>query len=191
MSVTIDGRGRLSLALRERARLGVQAGEVGRLVVGVEPARVREDPDRAAGEIFVLQADDGVAAAERGAVGGEADDRDQAWPVLADDALELPRARAQLGVGQLGGRARRPRSDVRDADAVREQLGVLVRAQAPQREARRVQRRPETVARSREVVAGLRGVQRRVDADEQDLKARPDDRAELAQPASSISSSFS
>ena len=38
------------------ARLGVEAGEVGGLVVGVEAAGVREDPDRAAAERLRLQA---------------------------------------------------------------------------------------------------------------------------------------
>jgi hypothetical protein len=64
---------------------------------------------------------------------------------------------------------------------VLEQLGVLVRAQPPRREAGGVQRRPEAVARPREVMADLGGAQRRVDPDEEDPQAGSDDRAERAQ----------
>jgi hypothetical protein len=48
-------------------------------------------------------------------------------------------------------------------------------------EASGVQRRPEAVARTREVMSDLGGPQRRIDADEEDAQAGPDDRAELGQ----------
>jgi hypothetical protein len=44
------------------------------------------------------------------------------------------------------------------------------------REAGGVERRPEAVAGAGEVVAALRRDQARVDADEEDLEVRPDDR---------------
>jgi hypothetical protein len=95
--------------------------------------------------------------------------------------LERARAGAQLRRGELGRRPRGPRRDVGDADAVLEQLGVLLRAQTARGEPGGVQGRPEAVARPREVVADLGGAQRRVDADEEDAQAGPDDRAELGQ----------
>ena len=72
------GRRTAATELGVRARLGVEAREVRGLVVGVEAARVREDPDRAAADRLLLQAHRRLRAAERGAVGGEAEDRDQA-----------------------------------------------------------------------------------------------------------------
>jgi hypothetical protein len=95
--------------------------------------------------------------------------------VLADQRVQGRSARAQLLGGQLGGGPRGAVREVGDPDAERRQVAVLVRRETAGREARRVQRGPEPVARSREVMAALRGGQRRVDADEQDPQARPDD----------------
>jgi hypothetical protein len=64
---------------------------------------------------------------------------------------------------------------------VLEQLGVLVGAQPARREAGGMQRGPEAVAGTREVMADLGRAQRRVDADEQDPETGPDDRAEGTQ----------
>jgi hypothetical protein len=149
--------------------------------VGVEAARVRQDPDGPPGQPLLLQPPRRVAAPERGAVRRQAEDGDQPRAQPPDGRLELARAGAQLGRVELGRRPRRAVRDVRDADPVREQLGVLLGAQPARGEAGGVQRRPEAVARPCEVVADLRGAQRRVDADEEDAQARPDDRAELGQ----------
>jgi hypothetical protein len=88
--------------------------------------------------------------------------------VARDERRERLGTGPQLVVGELGGGTGRAVDEVRHADAVGEQLLVLVGAQPPRGEPRGVQRRPEPVARPGEVVARLGGPQRRVDADEED-----------------------
>jgi hypothetical protein len=82
--------------------------------------------------------------------------------------LERRGARSQLLGRQLRRRPGGAVGEVGDPDAQRRQLAVLVGREQARREARRVQRGPEPVARPGEVMAALRGGQRRVDADEQD-----------------------
>ena len=144
-------------------------------MVGVQPAGVREHPDRPAADAVLLETEVSTRTRECGPVGRHADDRDQPGGDVADQRPERGGSLAQLLGAQLGGRPRGTVGEVGDADAERRQVAVLVGREDAGRESRSVQRRPEPVARPREVVAALRGGQRRVDADEQDPKARPDD----------------
>jgi hypothetical protein len=163
------------------ARLGVQAREVRRPVVGVQPAGVRQQPHGPAADRLGLQAYRRLRARERRAVGEQADDRHEPRDVAAHGALQIGGAGAQLLAREVARRARGARDDVRHAHAVGRQLAVLVGAQPPRGVARGVQRHPEAVAGPREVVADLGGAQRRVDADEQHAQPRREDRAGAAQ----------
>ena len=172
------GAERLERTLGVGARLGVEAREVGGLVVGVEAARVREDPDGAAADRLLLQAHRRLSGAERGPVGGRGrGSRPAAAGCSRTSALELGRARAQLLAAELGGGARRAGGDVGDADAVARAASTSSSGRS-----RRgvkpggVQRGIEAVARPREVVADLGRAQPGVDADEEDLESGADDR---------------
>jgi hypothetical protein len=146
--------------------------------VGVQPARVREDPDRTASERVGLQAHDGPGSSERRPVGGQADDGDEPGSLGAHERVELGGPGEQLLARELVGRARGTRRDVRHADAEVEQVEVLVGSQTARGEAGGVQRRPEAVAGPGEVVADLGRAQRRVDPDEEDPQARSGQRPE-------------
>src|SRR5439155_14222295 len=68
--------------------------------------------------------------------------------------------------------------EVGDAVTAAQQFGLLGWVELFLGEARQMQRWPEAVARSGEVVAGGGGIQARVDADEQHLQPRRDDVAD-------------
>src|SRR3954465_12793755 len=138
----------------------------------VEPARVRQHPHWATADLLRLEAHPRRRPPERGAVGGQADDRHQPGRVPSYGRLERGGARAQLPGAQLRGGAGGAEGEVGDADAVPRELVVRVGPQAPRREPRRVERRPEAVAGAREVVADLGRAQRGVDPHEQDPQAR-------------------
>jgi hypothetical protein len=65
--------------------------------------------------------------------------------------------------------------EICDAVAVAQQLALLRRMQLPRSESAAVQRRPETVSRSCEVMPGRGGVETGVDSNEQYLEPRRDD----------------
>lgn len=95
-------------------------------------------------------------------------------------APENLRALKQLAPGELISRCSRPRGYVGDTQPKLEQLNVLRWVEQRRSEARRIERRPEAIARSGEVVPGRGAVQPGIDPAEQDAKARPDDVAQLA-----------
>ena len=165
--------------LRVGARLAVQAGEVRGLVVRVEPARVRQDPDRAAADLLGLQPHPGPRRSNADAIGAEADDRPPAWArSRGRPESSVGRTRAQL-LRDSSSAARVGRGDVFvTPDAVPRQVDVILGREPPRREPGAVRRRREAVARSREVVADLGRAQRRVDPDERRPQARAEDRPE-------------
>src|SRR3989442_1547514 len=75
-------------------------------------------------------------------------------------------------------RSARPRrrevEEVRDADAAREELALVERRQLAVREARAMERRPEAIAGTREMMADRRGVEPGIDPAEEDAQAGRD-----------------
>ena len=86
----------------------------------------------------------------------------------------LPALPYQAARNLIGGGGS-PVHEVGDAIAAAEQLALLRGMQEPCGETRSMQRRPETVARTGEVMPGKRGVQTRIDADEEHPQSRCDD----------------
>src|SRR4249920_4143492 len=105
------------------------------------------------------------------AIGADAEERDRpraVAPDLGGQALapgdEFPRFELIRGCGGAV-------DQVDDAVARFQQLELLGWMQLPRREPGAVQRRPEPVARAREVMAGGARIQSRIDAAEQDPQA--------------------
>ena len=71
-----------------------------------------------------------------------------------------------------GGRAG---DDVRDAEAELQQLALLRRMEEPRRESGAMERRPEAIAGTAEVLLHGRGVETGIDAAEEDVEMRRDD----------------
>ena len=70
---------------------------------------------------------------------------------------------------ELVGRGGAAVDEVGDAETAVQQLLLLRRVKLSRGKSGEMQRRPETVARTREVMTGGGGVKPRVDADEEDL----------------------
>ena len=151
---------------------GELLGHGRQLPVRVQPARVRQHPQPGAADGEVLRSDGGGADPEGDPVGGHADHRQ---PAGADRAHEGPEPLApghQFLVGELVGPRGRPRHDVGDPEAEGAQRVLLLGEQQPRGEAAPGERRPEPVARAREVVPGRRRHQPGVDAAEEHPERR-------------------
>jgi hypothetical protein len=144
-------------------------------VVRVEPARVGGDPGLGPADALRLPAQHRLRPVEGDPPGGDAEDGDDPRPPGGDQLGQGGGAGAQLLGVELGGGAGRAVDEVGDAEAVAEQLGVLVRGEPARGEPGEVQRRPEPVARPGEVVPARGGDQTRVDPDEEDAQAGADD----------------
>src|SRR5262245_17154676 len=147
-----------------------RAGKVGRPVVRVEAARVRQDPDERARERLGLSAECGLRAIERRAERRDAHDSDRARPEPAHLAFEPPAACSKLLSLERRRRCRGARDEVGDPDAKRDERRVLPRREAPRREPGCVKRRPEPVSRPREVMAGCARIEAGIDATEQHVE---------------------
>jgi hypothetical protein len=132
-------------------------------MIRIQAARVRQDPQRGIRYRLVLTAKRRAQAIERDAVRPKADDCDDARSISTDLTLEASSARAKLPVIELGSRRGGSGHQVRRAAFGLEQLGLLPGVQPPGREARVVEGWPETVAWSREMVAGRGRVEAGID----------------------------
>ena len=140
----------------------------------VEAARVRKDPDRAAADRVLLQPELRVAAPEGGAVGGDADDRDEARPSSArsfSSAAAPPRSSSAVSSEA----ARVGRGAMLVIPRPNRQQHALLGGQQPRGETGFVEGAPEPVAGPREVVADVGGMEPGVDADEEDVEVGGDD----------------
>ena len=83
-------------------------------------------------------------------------------------------AAPQIRRSELVGVGGREIEEVRDADAALQQLPLVERRELAIRETRPMERRPEAVAGTREVMADRRGVEPGVDPAEEDAQAGRD-----------------
>jgi hypothetical protein len=146
-----------------------------RLIVRVQTARVREDPDLRGTDRFVLQTQLRFRAIECGAVGADADDGEVPRCVAFHFAREDLPAFDQLFAGQLGGGGGGAGDDVGDADAEVEELALLGGREEARREAGAMERGPEAVPGSSEMLLDGSGVEAGIDAAEEDVEVRRDD----------------
>src|SRR5262245_36310276 len=127
------------------AELGEETLEVRGLVVGVEPARVGQDPHGGGADGVRLSPEPGPRAAEGDAVRADAEEGDDARPVSPHLGGEAPPALDQLGRGQLVRRRGGPGDHVGDPVAERQERPLVVRRDDLVGEAAGVQGRPEAV----------------------------------------------
>jgi hypothetical protein len=103
-------------------------------MVGVEPARIWQQPQTGVAQPFLLPARHRVWPLECDTVGTDTDDRDPAWSVLADLSRQSALPGYQLLGGQLGRRGRGSRHQVGDTILAVEKKMFLPRCQKPFRE---------------------------------------------------------
>src|SRR3954470_19382965 len=103
-----------------------QLDELRQLVVGVEAARVREDPELGTAERLRLAADRGCRLAECRPERGDAEDGDDARRESLHRLPKPVRTRAKLVRRELGRGRGRPVDEVRDPDSQLEELAGLV-----------------------------------------------------------------
>ena len=147
--------------------------------MSVEAARVGQNPHPRAGRRRRLRAGDRAGVAERGPVGGDAGDGQDAGAVAVDESGQPVGAGLQFGGGELGGLRAGPGHQVGDAQAVAGQQVLLGRGQQARSEPGQVQGRPEPVARAGEMPAGRGGVQAGVDAAEEHPEQCPRRREDI------------
>ncbi len=142
--------------------------ERGGLVVGVDAARVGQNPSVAAPEEGVLEADTGVFDAGDDAVGADADEGDDGRAPAFDFGFETLAAGAKFVVGEFIGAGGGAFDDVGDPKFEVEKEGSFKGGEEARGEAAAIKGRPEAVAGAAEVAADGGGVESRVDAGEED-----------------------
>ena len=161
--------------------LPIRRRQTARRLVGVEAARVRQDPQFRAAEPVVLTTLGRLRFGERLPIGREAEHGDNGRLPAPHVALELDSAFAEFGDAQLLGTCARGRNDVGDADPEPEhQFAIslahaLAEIQQARGDAGHVQCRPETVAPPGEVSVDRSSPQPRVDPDEQETNVTVDE----------------
>src|SRR5438034_4623457 len=143
------------------------------LMIGIEPARLRQQPQPRRPQPLRLRTDHRARASERGAIGADPDHRHPLRPVALDLALEPPRARDELVRRQLGGRRGGAGHEIRDPIAPLEQRALFPRRENAIGETGSVQHGPKPVARPREMVTDSTRIETGIDAAEQDPQPLP------------------
>src|SRR5215471_9882885 len=149
--------------------------QVAELIVRVEPAGIGKDPDRRLSDGVRLRTGESPRVPERRSIGADPEHGQHLRTVTDEQLTQSVAAAAQLLRAQLVGPCGGTRRQVGAAEPVARQQSVLVRREQPIGEARAVQRRPEAVARTREVVANSGRVEAGIDAAEEDSQTRRDD----------------
>jgi release factor glutamine methyltransferase len=113
------GRRAIALSVRGLPQLGERRRQVAGAPVGVEAARIRQDPDAGVAEPIGPRADGGLALAEGRPVGGDAEHGQPSRLDPVDEREQDLAAVAQFGGGELIGPGGRARDDVGDAESER------------------------------------------------------------------------
>ena len=149
--------------------------EIGRAMVCVEAARVRENPHQGMAQSFRLRAQVCQRSIEGHTIGGDSDDGDHSRAIASHLCFQFLSPASQLVGGQFRRRHGGSIDEVGDPAADFEQFLLLPWFEEPWRESGGVERRPEAIARPCEVMAGSPGVQAGVDAAEEHIEIRRDD----------------
>ncbi len=157
------------------SQLREQLRELRWLVVRVQSARVREHPDLRGADRFILQTHRRFRSIECRAIGADADDGEEPRCVAFHFAREDPAAFDELFARQLVGGGGGAGDDVGDADAEVQELALLRGREEARREAGAMERGPEAVAGSSEMLLDGSGVEAGIDAAEEDVEVRRDD----------------
>ena len=141
-------------------------------MVGIESAGAGQCPEGGVTQGVGLQAQRGLGTTKRRAIRADAHERHHTRSILRHHTTQALPAFHILRGCQFGRRRRGALHHVGDAVAQWEQLVFIPRGEQPWRESRAMQRRPEAIARPREVVTDGRRVQPRVDTAEQHTQIR-------------------
>src|SRR5689334_14998799 len=107
------------------AEVSEESCEGGGLVMGVEAARVGEDPGVAAAKGGILEGDAGALIAGDDAVGADADEGDDGGAPAFDLGFEAPAAGSKFVVGEFIGAGGGAFDDVGDAESEVEEEGFF------------------------------------------------------------------
>jgi hypothetical protein len=143
-------------------------------MVGVQPARIRQEPDDGWSESIGLRPREGVRSTERCAIRAEPEDGDEGRLKTANLLRKRRRTGPKLVGRHVGRRRTRAGDEVRNPQPEARQLDVLRGVEAALGEVGAVKRPPEPVARPGEVMADGRRIQTRIDADEDDPEPPPE-----------------
>ncbi len=161
---------------RSRRLSGLHCGEAklpehrrqnGKLMIRVEPARVRQHPQAGGANPLRLSADDRSRSAERRAVGAETDYGNPSRFVASHFSLERATSRDKLFIAQLGCSGCCSPNERRYAISRFEQQVVFPWSQNTLGEPSGMKRRPEAISGTREMQPRRTGVQAGVDPAEE------------------------
>lgn len=156
-------------------------GEISRLVMRIESARIRQHPNPGSSKSLRLSAHGGMWPGKGSPIGAHAENRHPARAKALYGALETMPAPDQLGSGDLARLSRRPAHEIRQTVSEIEQQPVFRWIEPAICKPGSEQCGPEAVAGSCEVMADGGGVEPRVDAAEENREPRSDD---IWQPSS-------
>lgn len=142
--------------------------------MGIQPARVREEPDRRCVDGSILRSDLGPGIAEPHPIGLHPQNRKESGAVAPDLPPQGRGPSLQLLGGELRCRGRRPRHHIGDPQPKAQQLLLLEGRELPRGEPGSMKSRPEAIARASEVVPGGARIEARIDAAEDDIEPRSD-----------------
>jgi len=154
------------------AELTEQPSECRGLVVRIEAAGIGKQPYKRIADLVRLKANDRFRSSECCSIGRDAEYRERARLLPADDAHEAFLARDEIFLRKLRGRGGRARDEVGDPEPKGKKVFRFTRSEQPRRETAGVKRGPESVSRASEVMAGPCGVESRVDAAEEYAEVR-------------------
>ena len=115
------------------------------------------------------------STAEHAGVRRLAHEPDDPRPEGPGDLLQTRGRADEIRTAKVADTLRRPARGIRQPDAVRKQLELLLRREEPRREVRSVQEAPEVVPRVRESSSRGRARPSGIDPTEDDADARPED----------------
>lgn len=157
------------------SKLAKQSGEVTELMMGIEPACIREKPDMRRPDHLGLYSDHGVGSLKSESIGTEPNDRKVGGTEALDLSTEERGSLQKLCLRELIGGRYGSCCDVGDTQSELSELAILSRLKEARREARGIQCRPEPIPGSREVMTDSSAVEPGIDSAEQDLEVGSDD----------------
>ena len=138
--------------------------------MGIEAARIRQEPYRRVSHRFLLQTDRRSLPSESDPICLYPKYRKHSRPVTQNLSSQVPDATPEFLRRQLGGRGSRPGNHIGHAVSKLKQPALFVGREQLGSEARVVQRRPESVSRTGEVMTDRSGVEAGIDPTEHDIE---------------------
>lgn len=154
-------------ALGGQSKFTQKSRQIAELKMGIQPTGIGQHPAPGAADRFILPSELRIGAIEGSSIRADSENRDDSWSISSHLPLQSPRATTQIIGTQLTGGRGCMGHDIGNPKAQWQKLALVERGKLPIRESRPMQRRPETIAGPRKMVARGGRVQAGIDPAEQ------------------------